>query len=211
MKKDATEFVKRCDKFQRFSFYTKSHPETLNSMVSPWSFAVWGIDIIRALPAGKGGVKYAVVAVDYFTKWAEAEPMTTITFKKMQSFIWRFIIYRYGIPQKLVSDNGKQFDSYEFKNFCNELGIVKSFSAIAHPQFNGQVEAVNKSLKHYLKAKLESHKGVWPKELPHVLWAYRTTARTFTRETPFSIAYGIEAMVPVEVGMSSHRQISYTQ
>ena len=121
------------------------------------------------------------------------------------------IIYRYGIPQKLVSDNGKQFDSDEFKNFCNELGIVKSFSAVVHPQSNGQVEAVNKTLKHNLKAKLENHKGAWLKELPHVLWAYRTTARTSTGETLFSMAYGVEAMVPVEVRMSFHSQISYTQ
>ena len=72
----------------------------------------------------------------------------------------------------MVSDNGKQFDSDEFKIFCNELGIVKSFSAVVHPQSNGQVEAVNKILKHNLKAKLESHKGAWPEELPYVLWAY---------------------------------------
>ena len=133
MKKDAAEFVRRCDKCQRFSSYIKSHLETLNSMTSPWPFAVWGIDIIGALPAGKRGVKYAVVVVDYFTKWAEIEPMTTITSKKMQSFVWRFIIYRYGIPQKLVSDKGKQFDSDEFTNFCNELDIVKNFSAVVHP------------------------------------------------------------------------------
>ena len=98
MKKEAAEFVRRCDKCQCFSSYTKSHPETLNSMVSPWPFAVWGIDIIGALPVGKGRVKYAVVAVDYFTKWAEVEPLATITSKKIQSFVWRFIICRYGIP-----------------------------------------------------------------------------------------------------------------
>ena len=88
---------------------------------------------------------------------------------------------------------------------------MKSFSTVVHPQSNGQVEAVNKILKHNLKAKLESHKGAWPEELPHVLWAYRTTARTSTGETPFSMAYGAEAMVPVEVGMFSHRRISYDQ
>ena len=102
-------------------------------MFSPWLFAVWGIDIIGALLIGKGNVKYTVVDVDYFTKWVEAEPMAAITSKKMQSIVWRFIICRYGIPQKLVSNNGKQFGSDKFKDFCNELGIVKSFSAMVHP------------------------------------------------------------------------------
>ena len=83
MKKDAVEFARRCNKCQRFSSYTKSHPETLNSMIGPWSFVVWGIDIIRALLARKGNVKYAVVAVDYSTKWVEAEPLAAITSKKM--------------------------------------------------------------------------------------------------------------------------------
>ena len=92
--------------------------------------------------------------------------MATITSKKIQSFVWRFIVCRYGIPQKLVSDNGKQFDSDEFKN---SLGIVKSFLAVVHPQSTGQVEAINKILKHNLKAKLKSHKGAWPEETPYVL------------------------------------------
>ena len=86
---------------------------------------------------------------------------------------------------------------------------MKSFLAVVHPHSNGQVEAVNKILKHNLKTKLKSHKGAWPEELPHVLWAYQTTARTSTGETPFFMAYGAEAMVPVEVGMSSHRRMSY--
>ena len=64
---------------------------------------------------------------------------------------------------------------------------------------------MNKTLKHNLKAKLECHKGAWPEELPHILWAYHIIARTSTRETPFSMAFSAEAMVQVEVGLSSHR------
>ncbi|XP_074342025.1 uncharacterized protein LOC141679423 [Apium graveolens] len=107
-------------------------------------------------PKGKGGVKYAVVAVDYFTKWAEAEPLATIT---------------------LVSDNGKQFDSKEMWEFCEQLRIHKSFSAVCHPQSNGQTKAVNKIIKHTLKAKLEEKKGTWPEELTQALWSYNTTPR----------------------------------
>ena len=86
-------------------------------MQSPWPFAVWGIDLIGSLPTGKGGVKYAVVAVDYFTKWAEAEPLATITTKKVLDFVIKNIVCRYGLPRKIVSDNGTQFDSDLFTNF----------------------------------------------------------------------------------------------
>ena len=68
---------------------------------------------------------------------------------------------------------------------------------------------VNKIIKHNLKTKLEEHKGLWANELPKVLWAYRMTSRTSTRETPFSLAYGVEAMSPVEVGIPSLRSETY--
>ena len=73
---------------------------------SPWPFAVWGIDLVGALPTRKGGVRYAVVAIDYFTKWAEAEPLATITSKKVLDFVVKSIICRFGLPKKIVSDNG---------------------------------------------------------------------------------------------------------
>ena len=101
-----------------------------------------------------------MVAVDYFTKWAEAKPLATISSKKVQNFVWVAIICRFGIPHEIISNNGTQFDSKEFKEFCSELGIKKSFSSVDHPQTNGQVKAVNKIVKHNLKTKLEEHKGL---------------------------------------------------
>ena len=116
-------------------------------------------------------MKYPVVAVDYFTKWAEAVPLASITARKLVDFVYRAIVYRYGVPYKLISDNGKQFDINEMINFCEHLDIKKGFSAVCHPQSNGQTEAVNKIIKHTLKAKLEEKKGCWPEELPMVLWS----------------------------------------
>ncbi|CAL8999793.1 unnamed protein product [Prunus brigantina] len=81
------------------------------------------------MPEGKGRVKYAVVAVDYFTKWAEAEALATITAARIETFVWQNIL-------------------------C--------FASPAHPQSNGQVEAVNKIIKRTLKTKLDKAKGCWP-------------------------------------------------
>ncbi|XP_074351547.1 uncharacterized protein LOC141690667 [Apium graveolens] len=152
------------------------------------------------------GVKYAVVAVDYFTKWAEAMPLATITAKKIRDFVFNSIVCRFGIPYKLISDNGKQFDSKELRKLCEDLKIKKDFAAVYHPRSNGQTEAINKIIKHTLKAKLEEKKGDWPEEMPMVLWSYNTTPRTTTGETPFLLTYGYEAMVPVEVGAGSLRR-----
>ena len=73
MKTDATNFTRKCDKCQRFSSIPISHPEKLTSMTSPWPFPVWGIDLIGLMPTVCPTFKYAVVTVDYFTKWAEAK------------------------------------------------------------------------------------------------------------------------------------------
>ena len=103
---------------------------------------------------------YAVVAVDYFTEWAEAKPLAMISNKKVQEFVWEAIICQYDRPYEIVSDNGIQFDSKEFREFCNELNIKRNFSSVDHPQTNGQVKAVHKIIKHNLKTKLEEHKGL---------------------------------------------------
>ena len=154
-------------------------------------------------------LKFLVVNINYFTKWEEAEPLATITEKNIRSFVWRNIICKHGIPRVLVFDNGKQFDNNAFRDFCLELGIKNHYSSLAHPQANAQVEVMNRSLLKIIKTRLEGAKGIWPDELPSVLWAYRTTARTLTGETPFRLAYGTDAVILAEVGLTSYRVENY--
>ncbi|KAL5583578.1 hypothetical protein UlMin_016020 [Ulmus minor] len=147
MAKDAEQYVRRCDACQRFSPLIHQPAEELNSVLSLWPFAKWGIDQIGPLPLGKYRMKFAVVAIDYYTKWVEAEPLSEIMEARTTSFVWKNIVCRFGIPHSLVSDNGTQFDSTGLKKLCSELGIRKDFASVAHPQSNGQVEAVNKTIK----------------------------------------------------------------
>ncbi|KAM1759633.1 hypothetical protein ACFX12_002601 [Malus domestica] len=116
-------------------------------MISPWPFAEWGLDLIGPMLAGMGKVRYAIVAVDYFTKWAEVEPLTTITEAKIEDFVWKNILYRFGIPNAIVTNNGRQFDNNKFRMFCSKFNINLCFASLAHPQSNGQVEAINKIIK----------------------------------------------------------------
>ena len=131
--------------------------------------------------------------------------------KSIRTFVWRNIICRYGIPRVLVSDNGKQFDNGAFGDFCTELGIKNHYSSPAHPQANGQVEVTNRTLLKIIKTRLERAKGIWPDKLPSVLWAYQTTARTPTRETPFRLTYRTDAVIPAEVGLTSYHVQNYME
>ena len=154
-------------------------------------------------------MKFLVVGIDYFTKWVEAEPLAKITQQNVKNFVWKNIIYRFGVLRVLVSDNGRQFDNAPFRDFCEQLRINNHYSSPSHPQANGQVEVNNRSLLKIIKTRLEGAKGIWPDELPDVLWAYRTTVRTPTKETPFKLAYGSEAVIPAEVHMANHRVKGY--
>ena len=104
-----------------------------------------------------------------------------------------------------MSDNGKQFDNPKFRDFYAELGIKNYYSSPTHPQSNGQAEVTIITLKAALKTKLEDLKGKWAEYLPEVLWAYRTTCKSVTQETPFALDFGTEAVAPVEIGLKSPR------
>ena len=104
-----------------------------------------------------------------------------------------------------MSDNGKQFDNLKFRDFCAELGIKNYYSSPAHPQSNRQAEVTIRTLKAVLKIKLEDLKGKCVEYLPKVLWAYRTTSKSVTQETPFALAFSTEAVAPIEVGVWSPR------
>ena len=80
------------------------------------------------------------------------------------------------------------------------------YSTLTHPQASRQVEVINRSLLEMIKTWLEGAKGIWPDELPGVLWTYRMTTRIPTGETPFRLAYGSEVVILMEVGLTSYRE-----
>ena len=159
------------------------------------------MDIVGPLPTATAQKKFLLVAIDYFSKWVEVEAYASIKDKDVTKFVWKNIICRFGIPQAIIADNGPQFDSIAFRNFCSELKIQNLYSTPRYPQSNGQTEATNKALMIALKKKLEQAKGKWVEELSGILRAYRTTPRRPTGNTPFALAYGMDAIIPTEIGL----------
>ncbi|GKU96467.1 hypothetical protein SLEP1_g9699 [Rubroshorea leprosula] len=205
MYKDATLFVQRCLKCQFFAHLTHQPAEELTTLVAPWPFAQWGLDLLGPFIKGVGGVTHLIVGVDYFTKWVEARPLSSLTSKKVEDFVFSSIICRYGILNQIVADNGTQFNCTSFRDFCSSYGIKLQFTSVYHPESNGMVESVNKCILEGIKPRLEQHKAKWADEINNVLWAYRTTSRTATGETPYHLAFGTEAVIPVEIGVPSLR------
>ena len=149
------------------------------------------------------------ISLRNFTKWVEAEPLANIRDVDAKKFVWKNIVTRFGVLHSLISDNGLQFDSKSFRRYFCDLGIKNIYSTQAYPQGNGQVEAVNKVIVSGLKKRLDDTKGKWVEELPRDLWTYRTTPRRFTRETPFSMTYDAEVVIPLENGFPTLRNRSF--
>ncbi|CAL8168130.1 unnamed protein product [Prunus armeniaca] len=144
-----------------------------------------------------------IVATNYFTKWIEAEALSSTKEADVERFIWRNIIRRFGCPQSLVTDNGSQFIGKQITAFFAKYKIKQHLSTPRYPQGNGLAEASNKVILDCLKKRLEGAEGKWVDELPGVLWAYRTTKLRSTGETPFSLTYGTEAIIPPHVTVPS--------
>jgi hypothetical protein len=129
-----------------------------------------------------------LVAVNKFTKWVEAAPVTTRDSTTAINFI-KSIVFLFGGLHSIITDNGTNFTSKEFKNYCESMRIKLNFASIVHPQMNGQVKKANglicNSIKKRLLAPLEKAQHTWVDELPSVLWSLRTTPNAATQETPF--------------------------
>ncbi|VFQ65912.1 unnamed protein product [Cuscuta campestris] len=123
MRKDCEEYVRKCPTSQQFQNMPGRPATNYTPISSVIPFSRWGIDIMGALRKGVGQARWIVVAIDYFTKWVEAEPLAEITGRQMIDFVGTNILCRFGVPKQIISDNGTQFEEAEFQDFLKTWGI----------------------------------------------------------------------------------------
>jgi hypothetical protein len=137
---DAKDIVRRCEACQLFASRPHAPAAELQPIPLSWPFAQWGLDMVGKLhKSWPGGHIYMLVAVNKFTKWIEAALVTTQDSTAVINFI-KSIIFRFGVPHSIITNNGTNFTSNELKNFCESMGIKLKFASVAHPKTNGQVK-----------------------------------------------------------------------
>jgi hypothetical protein len=135
--------------------------------------------------------KYAVVVVEYFTKWIEMKALVNIDAAGLKRFFWQNIICRSRVLRKITIDNTKQFDCHLFKDFCHQMGVGAAFTSIYHPRSNGALEKVNTLIFTAIKKILEDQpKGKWVEELSRAVWSHNISICRATKFTPFKLLYG---------------------
>jgi transposase InsO family protein len=149
-----------------------------------------------------GGYTHLLVAVDKFSKWIEARPLTMIRVEQAVSF-FTDIIHRFGVPNSIINDNESQFTGKKFLEFCQKYHIRMDWASVAHPQSNGQAERANgmilQGLKPMIFDRLNKCGRKWLQELPSVVWSLRTTPSRATGCTPFFLVYGAGAVLPSDL------------
>jgi transposase InsO family protein len=145
-------------------------------------------------------------AIDKFSKWVEVRPTTNLRAEQAVTF-FTDIVYRFGVPNSIITDNGSQFTGWKFLEFCDKFHIRVDWAAVAHPQTNGQVERANgmilQGLKPRIFDRLNKSGRKWLQELPAVVWSLRTTPRRATGFTPFFLVHGAEAFLPTDLEYGS--------
>lgn len=195
--KDANEFVKNCDICQRLGNISKraEMPQTSSQVCEV--FDVWGIDFMGPFPPSFDN-RYILVAVDYVSKWVEAQALPTNDARVVVKFL-KTLFSRFGMPKALISDRGTHFANYQMEKVLQRYGVTHKFATPYHPQTSGQVEVTNRGIKRILEATVGKNRKEWSQKLDDALWAFRTAFKTPTGSTPFRLLYGKSCHLPVEL------------
>ena len=201
MKVDVRTWIDRCDTCVRTKGMAtarrrRAHMKTVRSGIP---FERIAIDVCGPLPlTPRGNVKILVIG-DYFTKWIEAYPIPNETSEVVAEKIVADFVSRFGVPQSMHSDQGRNFESQLFQQVCELLGIYKTRTTAYHPQSNGMVERFNRTMAQILRALVEEEQAEWDLQLPLALMAYRSSVHLTTGETPHMMLFGREMTVPLNL------------
>ncbi len=157
MVKDAQEYCSSCERCQSFSSYTPKKAPMIARPILTERFESVALDIVGPLERGKGGCQYLLTCICLASKWPDTVPLRVITTRSVADGMWQ-IFSRVGIPLQILTDCGSQFTAKSMKEMCSMLGIDKLKTTPYHPETNGCIERMHRTLKSILRKTFEQRK-----------------------------------------------------
>jgi hypothetical protein len=189
MKDDIFEYVDSCIKCQTIKRKPNRRAQ-LQHIKASKPFQILGIDVSGPFTTTNAGNTYIITAICYFSKFCISKAIKDFTATTTAKFIFEEIICKYGVPEQILTDQGRNFEAELIKHLCLFLGVDKLRTTSYHAKANGEVERFNKTLKTMLATYVNNHHRDWDIFLQQVVFAYNTSTQESTRLSPFKIVFG---------------------
>ena len=199
MQRDAQDFAKKSQECQRRGDEIYTSHQSLHPTVASYPFHSWGLDFVGLINPSSEGCAWKLVATELFTKWVEVVAMKNVTSSSVANFLRENIICCFRVTDKIISDNGTLFLNKDVSRLTEWYSISHTTSTPYYPKENGQAEVSNKRLLKILGKMTKENENGWKEELPITFWAHRIDKSQAARASSFSLVYGIEAVIRIDL------------
>jgi len=157
------------------------------------------VDIIGVHPRSPNGKQFNLTLIDYFSKWAEAIPLSNHTAPTVAKALMVHVFTRYGAPRQLLTDRGPEFESNLFTELMKHMGINKLRTTAYRASTNGVVERFHRTLNSMIRKAVNETQRDWDERLPAVMAAYRASPHSSTGFSPNRLFLGRETQMPIDI------------
>ena len=202
MVSDITQFCARCERCNSRIPPVPAPRASLGQLAASEPFEVVGLDILSGLPRTANGNKHLLVVVDHFSRWCEVFPLKDMSASGVATVFVNEFVSRFGVPSRIHSDQGGCFMGELLTKTCELLGVEKSAITSYHPQGNGVVERMNRTILSMLAKYLdENAHSEWDQHLPMLMLGYRSQIHKSLRFSPYEVLFGRRARLPTDVAL----------
>jgi hypothetical protein len=199
MSEDIRRWVSACVQCNKIKTPQPLSHGLLQPIVVKQPFEMVGVDIMGPITQSNDGYSYILVCVDMFTSWVEASVLKNITAEEVCMVLFKILISRHGCPMKLLSDQGKQFESKLFAKFCKQFNITHVMASAYHHQTNGKVERFMRFIENSLALTVNKEQTNWCRLLDNSLFTYRVSISRMLNDSPFYLIYGRDPIIPADL------------
>jgi transposase InsO family protein len=205
---DMENHVAQCPQCHRRNPWNKQPLTATRPIVCDKPMECWCMDFVGPLPETRSGNKYILTMCDMFSKWPEAVALPDQSAESVAKAVMSRIITTHGVPEKILTDQGRNFESQLIAELCQLTGIKKIRTSAYHPQGNGLCERFNGSLSNLLTPLVNENGTNWDAVLDIALMYYRTKPHTTNGISPYEFLFGRKARTIPEFLLPNLQELS---